>query len=153
MMLGRRSRTLELFLNEATPYLIGLPDCVEVVFRLGEGDAPAQYSIKKHKCRDALVGGAMNKHRPLIECLHHSTERSEILCSRSFEIHRDVDIRHAKASNDTPLVRKGVVRGWEGEIDDGSKPGLANDPKLFLCGLAGSAEFVTNGAETVNLRQ
>src|SRR5438093_648038 len=78
-LLGRRSMTLELLLNESTPHLVGLPNRVQVAFRIGESNALAQYSIKKHKCRDALVGGAMNKHRPLIESLHHATERSEIL--------------------------------------------------------------------------
>src|SRR5882724_1877352 len=126
--------TLELLLNEATPHLVGLPNFVKVLFRLGDGDALAQYSIKKHECRDAHVGSAMNKHRPRIECLHHSTERSEILGGGSFEIHRDMDIRHPKAGDDTSLVRQSVVRCWEGEIDDRYKPGLANHPKLLLCG-------------------
>ena|SRR5437879_5493725 len=71
--------TLELFLNESAPYLIGLPNRAQVAFRLGESNALTQHSIKKHERRDALVGGAMNKHGPLIEGLHHSTERSEIL--------------------------------------------------------------------------
>jgi hypothetical protein len=38
--------TLELFFNESTPYLIGLPDGMQVAFRLGEVDAPTQHSIK-----------------------------------------------------------------------------------------------------------
>src|ERR1043166_8981470 len=95
----------------------------------------------------------MHKHRLVIESVHHFTKGSKIFRSRTFEIHRDMNIRHAEASNDTPFVCQGVVRGREREIDHHLKTGLANDLELPLRWLPGSADSVTNGAESVNLGQ
>jgi len=95
----------------------------------------------------------MHKHRPVIECLHDSTESSEILGCGSLEIDRNMDIRHTEAGNDTPLVCDGVVRCWERKIDDCLEATLPNRLKLCLCGLTGSAQSVTDGSETINLGQ
>src|SRR4051812_16748248 len=95
----------------------------------------------------------MDKHGTIGERLHHSTESSKILRGGSFEIHGDMDIRHAKTSNNAPLVWQCVVRCREGEIDDRLEAGLANHRKLLRCGLTSSPEPVPNSTETVNLRQ
>ncbi len=95
----------------------------------------------------------MDKHAPTIERLHHSAKGTEILWSGSFEIHWNMDVRHAEASNDTPLMGKSVIRRWECEVDDRLKAGLANGPKLTLGGLASRAKVVSDGTETINLRQ
>jgi hypothetical protein len=68
-----------LLVNEATPHLVGLPDGVQVAFRLGEGSALTQHAIKKYKRGNAHVGGAMNKYRPLTESFHHPAKSPEIL--------------------------------------------------------------------------
>ncbi len=151
--LGHGFIARKLTLNKLTPYLIRPPDRVQITLSLRHGDALTQHSIEKYKCRNTHVGGAMDKHGPIRERLHHSTESSEILCVRSFEIYGDMDVEHAETSNNAPLVWQSVIRCREGEIDDHRKAGLANHRKLSLCGLASSAKPVTNGAETVNLRQ
>ena len=117
---------------------------MQIAFRLRDRNALTQHSIKKYEYRDAHVCRTMNKHRPLIESLHYPAEHTKIPCRGSFEIHRDVHVRHPQARDDASLVRKGVVRCRQGQIDDRLKPGLANPSKLFLCRLPGSAEPAAN---------
>ena len=126
---------------------------MQISLGLRWGNALMQDAVKKHKRGYTHVGGTMNKHTPTFECLHHSTERSKILWGGSFEIDWDMDKRHAKAGNNTSLVRKRIVRGREGEIDYRIKTSVANSSKLTLGGLASSAKSVADDAKTVNLRQ
>ena len=144
---------LKLALDQAAPDFIRLPDGMEVSLGVGAGGVLAQDTVKKHESGDALVGGAMNEDPAVGERVHDAAKGAEILGSGRLEIHGDMDVSHAEAGNDTSLVGESVVRGWEGEIDDRFKAGFADDAKLVLGGLAGGAQSVTKGVETINFGQ
>ena len=99
-----------------------------------------QHPVKEHERRNALIGSAMDKHAPTVESIHDSAKRAEILGSRSFEIHRNMQVRHAEAGDDTPLVSKSVIGCREREVDDRLKTRLANRPKLMLVRLANGSQ-------------
>ena len=101
----------------------------------------------------ARFGSTMDKDTSAIKNLHHLAKSMEIPRERSIEIHRNMDVRHAEASDYAPFIGKSVVRRWKCEVDDRLKTSIVNRAKLTLGGLAGSAKFVTDGTETVNLRQ
>jgi len=110
-----------------------------------------QYTVKKQKSRNPHVGGAMDEDTSATEGVHDSTEGLEILRGGSVEIHWDMDIRHAEASNNASLIRKRVRRGGKREIDDRIKTSLANRSKLTVSGLASSAKLVAYGTKAVNV--
>lgn len=142
----------QLILNKTTPHFIRLPDRVQITLCIRCGNSLMQYAVKKHKGRDSHVGSTMDKYPLAVESLHHPAKSSEISGSRSFEIHWNMDIGHAKASDNAPLVCQCVVRGWKCEIDDRIKTSLTNEPKLALSGLASSAKPIAYSSEAVNLR-
>src|SRR6266404_1541948 len=110
--------TLKMILDKLTPHLVRLPNRVQISLRLKTRNVLMQDPVKKDECRNTLVGGTMNKHPPAFESVHHPAKRPEISCGGRFEVHRDMDIRHAKAGNNTPLMRKRVVRRRKREIND-----------------------------------
>jgi hypothetical protein len=75
----------------------------------------------------------------------------KVLRGRRLKVHRDVDVSHAKASDDAAFVWECIVGGGEGEVDNGFKTGLTNLAKLSLGRLAGSSQFGTQGTEVVNV--
>ena len=145
------SMTPKLILDKVTPHLIWLPNRSQISLCLNTRNVLMQDSVKKHECRNTLVGGTMNQHSPAFESVHHPAKRLEILCGGRFEIHRDMNIRHAKAGNNAPLMRKRVVRCRKREIDDRLKTGLADQPKLTFGRLTSGAESLTDRAEAINL--
>src|SRR5436305_1046383 len=94
--LGHGFISLQFISNKSAPYLVRLPNRMQVAFCFWNCDPLKQYAIKKYKCRNTHIGGAMDKHRAVIKSLHDSTESPEILWRGSFEIHRDMDVRHAQ---------------------------------------------------------
>ena len=95
--------------DECAPYFVRVPNGVQVALGGGKRDALQQYSIKKDKCRDAFVGGAMDKDGPVRKSFHDSAEVLEIPRGGGCETYRDVDVGHAEASDDAPFVGDGVV--------------------------------------------
>jgi hypothetical protein len=78
-LLGHGFVTCDFISNKSAPYLVRLPNGVQISLRFGDGDVLKHHSVKKHKCRDAHIGGAMHKHRAIIESLHDSAKCPEIL--------------------------------------------------------------------------
>ena len=69
----------QLIPDKTTPYLVWLPNRVQVTLCLGLRNALMQNPVKKHERRNPHVGGAMDKHLPPIESLHHPVKSTEIL--------------------------------------------------------------------------
>ena len=130
-----------------------MPDGVQVVLGFGNGDLFNENAVKVHECGNAHVGGTMNENGTTIESVHDSTENAEILRGRSPEIHRNVDISHPEPGYEAAFVRDRVVGGRKSEIDDGCETSFADLAELLLGGLAGSGQFVAEGAEVVNFRE
>lgn len=144
---------LRLLLNEFAPHIIRTPNGVQVALGFGNGDVFNENAIKIHERGDAHVGGTMNEDCAVIEGIHDSTESIEVLCSRSLETHRNVDVGHAKTSDNATFVWKRVVGTRKSEIDDGIEASFANLLELLLGGLAGGGEFVAERMEVVNAGQ
>jgi len=147
---GRGLRCLKFVPDKTTPDLIRLPDRMQIALGFCRGDMLMQDAMKIGKGRDAHVGCAMDKYAASSESFHHSTERVEIPGRGRFEIHGDMDIRHAETSNDAALIGKSIVGSGKSQIDDGLEPGLANQGKLVLGRLPRGAEFFADGPEIVN---
>ena len=141
----------KLLSNEFVPYVIRLPNRVQVALSFRGRDVFEQHAIQKDKSRDAHVGGAMYEDGAVIEGIHDSTESAEILRGRCLEIYRDVNVRHPEVSNNAAFVCEGIVGSREGEVNDGFETSFTELTKLFLAGLAGSGEFVAKRAEVVDV--
>lgn len=149
--LGLFAASGQLVLDELGPDFVGLPDGVEVALGFGGRNAFEEHTVKEHKCGDAHVGGAVNEDGAVIECLNDSIESAKVLRCWRLEIHGNVNVRHAETGNEAAFVRECVIRGWEGEIDDGFEARFPNLAKLFFCRLAGSGEFVSQRPEVVDV--
>ncbi|MDR3401864.1 MAG: hypothetical protein P4L99_05125 [Chthoniobacter sp.] len=123
---------------------------MQIALGFGASHALTNHAVEKDERGDAHVRGAMDEHGPVSESFHHPAEGLEIARRRSFEIHRDMDVRHSEAGHDTPLVCEGVGRGWQGEIDDRLKARLANHLKLRLGWLPRRAEPVVHSTENAD---
>jgi len=86
------------------------------------GDMLMQDAMKIGKGRDAHVGRAMNKYAASSESFHHSAERVEISGRGRFEIHGDMDIRHAEASNDVPSLARALSEVGRAKLMTASNP-------------------------------
>lgn len=119
---------------------------MEVAFGVGDGDVLMEDAVEKEEGRDAHVGGAVDKDGAVLEGVHHAAEGVEILRGGGLEIHRDVDVGHAEASDETAFVREGIIGSGQGEVDNGVETGVADGLELLGGGLAGGAKPVAERA-------
>src|SRR5262249_27588954 len=68
-----------LTLDKPTPNLIRLPNRVQVALGFQWGTLVMKDSVKKYENGHALIGGAMDKHAPTRQRLHHPAESLKIL--------------------------------------------------------------------------